>query len=295
MEQAPSHDGAPCFTAYTVDAENMGRPLFAIRVYDTTPEAGGADRTRDLALKIHRGTEHERVERQPAVDRDRIEVVGLPMAPDTPDERRIEACKAHHMAEVAARTSRAAAAAAAAVVSSTRGSGSGSGGHNDGSSGSSGSGRDSDNKSDQRVVLAAAADSFYIPATHDLRGWWRAILIIDRLEDGWEGVALDRPSPELGYFSTDRQYFRAGRKTDPHGGFLLVKWDLTDLAWRLYEEEKLEDEEAEAPLELWDVSSPIPCLAGQLATVRDHMSAVRCYVLDGGLKQELLGGGRGGG
>ncbi len=103
VEQAPSHDGTPCFTAYSIDAENKERPLFSLRVYDTRPEAGNAETIRTLALKIQEGTEAERCEAQPAVDRDRIEVVGLPLPPDASNEQRFAVCRAHHLVEIAAR------------------------------------------------------------------------------------------------------------------------------------------------------------------------------------------------
>ena len=46
VEPAPSHDGAPCFTAYTINVYDTTRPQFALRIYDTTPEAGNPDRAR---------------------------------------------------------------------------------------------------------------------------------------------------------------------------------------------------------------------------------------------------------
>ncbi|EON98439.1 putative arca-like protein [Phaeoacremonium minimum UCRPA7] len=233
VEQAPSHDGAPCFTAYTVDAEQTTRPLFALRIYDTTPEAEageGADRTRQLALDIHSGTEFERCDTAPAVDRDRIEVVRLPMPADTPDEQRIERCQAHHMAEVRARTT------------------------------------------------SHRAD-FYLPATFDTEGWWRGLVIIDRLENGWEGVTLNRPRPEKGFTSEGGMIPPSARRTDPHGGLLYVRWELTELARRENEHD---------PLPEVAVSQyPIYRLANCLADLREHMQAFRQFVQEGGLEREL--------
>ncbi|KAJ9148556.1 hypothetical protein NKR23_g4904 [Pleurostoma richardsiae] len=233
VEEAPSHDRAPCFTAYSVDPEETSRPLFALRVYDTTPEAGGADRTRQLALKVHSGTEIERCDVAPAVDRDRVEVVGLPMAADTPDEQRIERCQAHHMAEVRAR-------------------------------------------------ITARRVDFYLPATFDVEGWWRGLVIIDRLEGGWEAVALGRPRPEKGFTSEGGMIPPSERRTDPHGGLLYVRWELTELARRENEHD---------PLPEVAVSQyPIYKLANCLADLRDHMGAFRQFVQEGGLERELQAG-----
>ncbi|KAK3933772.1 putative arca-like protein [Diplogelasinospora grovesii] len=233
VEAAPSHDGAPCFTAYTVDEENKTRPLFALRIYDTRPNAGDVDETRDLAIKIHEGTEFERCDRAPTYDRDRIEVVGLPMpsADVTSDEQRIEICKAHHMAEVAAR-----------------------------------------NK-------LGSAD-FYIPATFEVDGWWRGLVIIDRLEDGWESAALNRPKPENGFLSErPPKVPESERFTNPFGGFMYFRWELTDMARREYEHDPLPETAI--------THYPIYKLAASLASLRDGMSAFRCFVLEGGLDKEL--------
>ncbi|KAH8882032.1 hypothetical protein GQ53DRAFT_734602 [Thozetella sp. PMI_491] len=104
VEQAPSHDGAPCFTSYSIDSENKVRPPFALRIYDTRPVAGDVEGTRQLALKIQRGTEAERWGIKPVdEERDRIEVTGLPLPADASNEQRFEACKTHHLAEIEAR------------------------------------------------------------------------------------------------------------------------------------------------------------------------------------------------
>lgn len=84
--KVPSHDDTPCFTAYTVYEEYEDCPKFGLRVYDTTPSAGSEDRIRDLATKIHEGTEKERNTRCRSVDRDYIEVQGLPLAADVTEE-----------------------------------------------------------------------------------------------------------------------------------------------------------------------------------------------------------------
>ena len=103
VEQARSHGGTPCFTAYSTDAENKERPLFCLRIEDTRPEAGDAGTIRTLAVKIQEGTEAARCETKPAVDHDRIEVVGLPLPRDASNEQRFIACQAHQLVEIAAR------------------------------------------------------------------------------------------------------------------------------------------------------------------------------------------------
>lgn len=233
VEPAPRHDGAPCFTAYTVDAENTTRPQFVLRIYDTTPAAGSPERTRDLAFKIHRGTEFERCELQPAVDRDRVEVVGLPLPRGTSDEQRIEACMAHHMAEVSSRRQH--------------------------------------------------ARDFYLPATFDVEGWWRAVVVLDRLEEGWEGAALYRSAPENGFCSEPGMLPPHAAKTDPHGGFVKVRWEMTELA-------KRQMEEVGCPLpEVAVTPYPIWVLGNNLGGLRAHMGAFRCFVKEGGLEREFRG------
>lgn len=238
VEPAPSHDGAPCFTAYTVDVECTTRPLFVLRIYDTNPAAGSPGHIRDLAFKIHRGTEFERCDIQTAVDGDRIEVVGLPLPQATSDEQRVEACMVHHMADVAYRRQQ--------------------------------HGRD-----------------FYLPATFDVEHWWRAVVVLDHLEEGWEGAALYRLRPESGFNGEDNgKHPPRGtdpRKTDPYGGFLMVRWELTELAKKWMEEvgESLPDP-AVTP-------KSISRLGHSLADLREHMGGFRCFVLEGGLERELRG------
>ncbi|KAB5539241.1 hypothetical protein GE09DRAFT_1137962 [Coniochaeta sp. 2T2.1] len=93
VEAAPSHDPSkPCFAAYSAvyrvseefDDEPPAhrRPLYGIRVYDVTSQAGDPNRIRDVAAKINAAT-------TPVVDEFsdcfgvRFEVVGLPLADDT--------------------------------------------------------------------------------------------------------------------------------------------------------------------------------------------------------------------
>lgn len=98
VEAAPSHDGSQTFAAwYGSDP----RPLFALCIYDTTPEAASADHLRHVAKVVHENTWKHRA----SVGRgqpDRIEVVGMPMTAAT-DEERASRCREHHEAEVASR------------------------------------------------------------------------------------------------------------------------------------------------------------------------------------------------
>ncbi|KAK6207362.1 hypothetical protein LQW54_007191 [Pestalotiopsis sp. IQ-011] len=101
VEAAPSHDGSQTFAAW-FGADP--RPLFALCVYDTTPEASSADHIRHVAEVIYENTWKHRA----SVGReapDRIEVVGMPMAAAATDEERARRCREHHEAEVASRIS----------------------------------------------------------------------------------------------------------------------------------------------------------------------------------------------
>lgn len=66
VEPAPSHDGPPCSTAYSVAAENTAAPQFILCIYDTTAAGASPEGTCDLAFKLHRVTEVERCEHAPA-------------------------------------------------------------------------------------------------------------------------------------------------------------------------------------------------------------------------------------
>ena len=54
-------------------------------------------------------------------------------------------------------------------------------------------------------------------------------MVLDRLEDGWEGAALDLPWPRE---RVPDQRGRAWAAGDPWGSFLYVRWELTELARR---------------------------------------------------------------
>ncbi|KAK8094775.1 hypothetical protein PG997_001460 [Apiospora hydei] len=125
VEPVPSRDGrTPCFMAWLREelAPARGepnrvadtRPEFAIQVYDTTiapPPSRGRDGDGDgdveqhlrvLAKALHAETHWER-DGPPAEDRDRIDVWGLPLPADLSDAEKIATCKAHLLAEIAAR------------------------------------------------------------------------------------------------------------------------------------------------------------------------------------------------
>ncbi len=168
------------------------------------------------------------------------EYVGLPMPPDASDDQRVEACMAHHTAEVAARR------------------------HHRG---------------------------FYLPETFDAERWRHGIVILVRLGEGWEGAALHRPRPKQWWepgggpvppenHMTSREQARA----DPHGEFITVRWNLSQLARR--EMEEIENywmpEVAVLPSMMWELGHAIK-------SRREHMSTFQCFVHDGGLETELQG------
>jgi hypothetical protein len=133
VEPAPSHDGAPSFAAYEIplsllaaDPESADgysnslpsqepeklRPKFGIRIYDTTASAT-ADRAALLARRISELTFATRVSGDTRLQKDRIEVVALPLPESTTAKDREAKCIAHNEAERRARLSIADAALAA--------------------------------------------------------------------------------------------------------------------------------------------------------------------------------------
>lgn len=109
VEQAPSHDGKPCFAAWEMtetdpdtqtppDASN--RPKWSIQLYDTTSAAGDHENVKTTAKRIEESTLQARSRREA---RSRVEVHGLPLPADTPEAERVALCMAHHRAEIAAR------------------------------------------------------------------------------------------------------------------------------------------------------------------------------------------------
>ena len=110
IERAPNHDNKnPCFTAWELRSMTPGlpaiprfRPKWSIQMYDTTPQAGDEDHIRALVTKIHEDT----LESRGGMGRnrpDRIDLYGMPMPVDTPEEVRVAQCVAHQRAEIAAR------------------------------------------------------------------------------------------------------------------------------------------------------------------------------------------------
>lgn len=103
VEEAPSHDGSPTCAAYENRPKGWNRPLFALRVYDTTAHTTSADHVCHAAQVVHEYTMsyHYGIGRSEA---DRIEVVDLPMAAAATDDERAQKCKEHNLAEIAARS-----------------------------------------------------------------------------------------------------------------------------------------------------------------------------------------------
>lgn len=113
VEKAPSHDGKPCYAAWTFRHYTPGaeadpqrleekRPKWSIQIYDTTPPAADPEHVAAMAKKIHEDTLEGR-DISSSGARDRIEVHGFPLPVDMPEEERVEACVRRHKAEVAAR------------------------------------------------------------------------------------------------------------------------------------------------------------------------------------------------
>ncbi|KAI9149623.1 hypothetical protein HJFPF1_11678 [Paramyrothecium foliicola] len=118
VEEAPSHDNTPCFTAWmrdeivnvpqgwsTSDFSIRDRPPpWSIQIYDTTPHADNPSHLKDLAESIHRETREQREAYCRGLP-DRIDVFGLPLAANRSDEEIIETCKTHASAEITSRNS----------------------------------------------------------------------------------------------------------------------------------------------------------------------------------------------
>lgn len=112
VEDAPSHDGAPTFASYWSpppvregDAKQPVRPVWAHRIYDTTPilkDNEPRDIAAALAEAVHKGTWLYRSTHGRGTP-DRVEVVKLPMPADATDEDRALRCRDHNTAEVAYR------------------------------------------------------------------------------------------------------------------------------------------------------------------------------------------------
>lgn len=109
VEEAPSHDGRPCYAAWQMtetdpdtqtppDASN--RPKWSIQLYDTTAAAGDREHIKATAKRLEESTRRARQRREA---HSRVEVHGLVLPVGTPEAERVALCAAHHRAEVAAR------------------------------------------------------------------------------------------------------------------------------------------------------------------------------------------------
>ncbi|WQF84006.1 hypothetical protein CDEST_09020 [Colletotrichum destructivum] len=109
VEEAPSHDGRPCYAAWQMtemdpdtqtppDASN--RPKWSIQLYDTTPAAGDREHIKATVKRLEESTRRARRRREAT---SRVEVHGLVLPAGTPEAERVALCTAHHRAEVAAR------------------------------------------------------------------------------------------------------------------------------------------------------------------------------------------------
>ncbi|KAF4938573.1 hypothetical protein K4K60_003869 [Colletotrichum sp. SAR11_57] len=109
VEEAPSHDGKPCYAAWEMietdpdtqtppDASN--RPKWSIQIYETTPAAGDREYIKGIAKKIEEKTRRDRDRREAP---NRIDIHGFPLPADLPEADRVARCVAHHRAEVAMR------------------------------------------------------------------------------------------------------------------------------------------------------------------------------------------------
>lgn len=117
VESAPSHDPSkPCFAAYlalypvSVEFDDddhplaSRRPLFGIRIYDVTPQAGDVNRTRDLAVKINASTEWTRhTSGHGGPYYDRLEIIGMPLDARLSDLEKAKICAAYDDKEREAR------------------------------------------------------------------------------------------------------------------------------------------------------------------------------------------------
>ncbi|KAK2013423.1 hypothetical protein LZ32DRAFT_691127 [Colletotrichum eremochloae] len=114
VEQIPSHDGKPFFTAwvrrwypkppddFTPEELNQDsvRPSRSIQFYDITTGSDDHNHLKALAESLHRDTRKMRWNRE---KRDRIDVCGMPLAVGLSDEEKAAKCKAHIVAEIASR------------------------------------------------------------------------------------------------------------------------------------------------------------------------------------------------
>lgn len=109
VENAPNHDNTrPCSSAWWLrdyepvedtPANPERRPKWSIQVYDTTPQAADAAHVQRQARKIFEETWEQRRNEGRELP-DRVDVYGLPLPADTPDEERVRRCIAHQNREI---------------------------------------------------------------------------------------------------------------------------------------------------------------------------------------------------
>lgn len=112
VEEAPSHDGTPCFSAWECSRaadpqyrhlEPGTRPKYSIQIYDTTPGSGNLEHLKALAGDIHKGTCEHRTLGNDSDWNDRLDVYSLAMPHRTPLDDRVRRCIAHQKAEIVSR------------------------------------------------------------------------------------------------------------------------------------------------------------------------------------------------
>ncbi len=128
---------------------------------------------------------------------------------------------------------------------------------------------------------------FYLPGTFDPEGWRRRIVVLVRLEEGWEGAALHRPRPKPRLMPEDpwvppenHQVSPERVRADPYGELITVRLDLTELARQEMDEDDPLPEVAVTQCMMWQ-------LGHALATGRVHMANFQRFVYDGDLEREL--------
>ena len=112
VEEAPSHDGTPCLSVWedhkAVDSQydkcaSNGRPKYSIQFYDTTPASRDPEHLKAVGERIHSATLDTRGMDGDNEHEDRLDVWGMAMPAETPDEERVNRCVAHMKAEIVAR------------------------------------------------------------------------------------------------------------------------------------------------------------------------------------------------
>ncbi|KAJ4308971.1 hypothetical protein N0V94_009138 [Neodidymelliopsis sp. IMI 364377] len=201
IEEAPSHDGTPCYTAWVreeivqvphgwsasdFDIANK-RPQWSLQIYDTTSQAVNPDHLKSLVETFHKETrkEHGIIGRnQPT----RIDIWGMPFTTDTIEEEKIAKCKAHILAEIAARET-------------------------------------------------SGDDDFHVPELCSHHHWKRAILIVDQSEESWNeiegGFLAVYWSPHPSYVEMLAQAYSEGYREPETSAIRYTRDELGQLLERL--------------------------------------------------------------